>query len=278
MARARSARPPAVRRDVGDHRRLDRADVGDDRARPQRRADLRGERGVGADRHAEDDEIGVRRRLGGSRARVWPSPSASARASTPGRRRRRRCAGSAGRAAARAIEEPIRPTPISAIVGNSGSARRGSGIVQADRKCAQRRDDAGIGVLVADGQAQAIRHAVAVHAAQDEAGGGQRRVGAARLARVGEADQQEIAVARRNLQAERRDFAAQPRQPARVVGVGRREMLAIAERRGARRLRRRIDVERPADAVERVDHVARRIGPAEPQRPPARRPWRRCAA
>ena len=41
------------------HRALDRADVGDDRAGLQMRADLLGDRAAGADRNADDDEIGA---------------------------------------------------------------------------------------------------------------------------------------------------------------------------------------------------------------------------
>ena len=48
-----------VRRHVAHHRALDRADVGDDGARLQMRADLPGDGAAGADRHADDDEIGA---------------------------------------------------------------------------------------------------------------------------------------------------------------------------------------------------------------------------
>src|SRR3546814_4581101 len=44
---------------------LARADIGNDGARFQRRANMRGHRGIGAERHAEHDEIGILHRLGG---------------------------------------------------------------------------------------------------------------------------------------------------------------------------------------------------------------------
>ena len=56
-----------MRQDGVDDRALDRADIGDDRALLQRRRDLGRDRPAGADRHAEDDVVGIdsrfRRRL-----------------------------------------------------------------------------------------------------------------------------------------------------------------------------------------------------------------------
>ena len=46
-------------RHVAHHRALDRADVGDDRAGRKMRADLLGDRAAGADRNADDDEVGA---------------------------------------------------------------------------------------------------------------------------------------------------------------------------------------------------------------------------
>ena len=53
-----------MRRHVPDDRALDRADVGDDRARREMSADLLGDRTAGADGNAEDDEVGVLDRFG----------------------------------------------------------------------------------------------------------------------------------------------------------------------------------------------------------------------
>ena len=53
-----------MRRHVPDHRALDRADVGDDRARLEMSGDFLRHRAAGADRDAEDHEVGVLDRLG----------------------------------------------------------------------------------------------------------------------------------------------------------------------------------------------------------------------
>ena len=48
-----------IRGHVLDHRTFDRADIGDDRARLEMGCDLLRDRAAGADRNAEDDEVGV---------------------------------------------------------------------------------------------------------------------------------------------------------------------------------------------------------------------------
>ena len=53
-----------MRRHVLEHRALDRADVGDDRAGLERAGDLGRDRPARADRNADDDEVGVLRGLG----------------------------------------------------------------------------------------------------------------------------------------------------------------------------------------------------------------------
>jgi hypothetical protein len=53
-----------MRRHVAHHRALDRADIGDGRARLQMRRDLLRDLAAGADRDADDDEIGARDRGG----------------------------------------------------------------------------------------------------------------------------------------------------------------------------------------------------------------------
>ena len=55
-----------MRRDIADDRRLDRADIGDDRAFLESRADLARDLAAGADRHAQDDEIGIAHRCRGT--------------------------------------------------------------------------------------------------------------------------------------------------------------------------------------------------------------------
>ena len=54
-----------VRSEVADRRLLGRTDVGKDRAGLERRADLRGDLGVGAEVRAQDDEVGILGHLGG---------------------------------------------------------------------------------------------------------------------------------------------------------------------------------------------------------------------
>ena len=93
-----------------DHRALDRADVGDDRARPQRRRDRASDRLVRPDRRAENDAIGAARPLR-ARSAVTTSPSAKCLRALQGLRRMvgerqcdaRRCA--AGRAGDRRADQ-----------------------------------------------------------------------------------------------------------------------------------------------------------------------------
>ncbi len=63
-------------------RALRRGDVGDDRVRRRGIEHLLHDRRSGADRHRDDDELGVRDRLGERRRRLH-APSAAARSSTP---------------------------------------------------------------------------------------------------------------------------------------------------------------------------------------------------
>src|SRR5271167_919778 len=76
--------------------------------------------------------------------------------------------------AARAIEEPISPTPMSARRSNSGSAMgRGR---RSSQELRQRRDHEAIGLLGADAHAQRIRQAISADLAQDQAAGGEELV------------------------------------------------------------------------------------------------------
>ena len=113
-----------MRRHVPHHGALDRADVGDDRARLQMRRDLLRDRAAGADRNAEDDEIGVPDRLRIALEHgIDDAEFGDARA---GLRRARGGDDFAGEVlfsrAARAIEPPISPKPISAMRLNDGAA------------------------------------------------------------------------------------------------------------------------------------------------------------
>src|SRR5258708_38533501 len=76
--------------------------------------------------------------------------------------------------AARAIEEPISPTPMSARRSNGGSAMGCGRRPSQERR--QRRDDLAIGLFAADGHAQRMRQAVGADLAQDQAAGGEELV------------------------------------------------------------------------------------------------------
>ena len=53
-----------MRSHVAQHRALDRADIGDRGAALKMRSDLRGDVAAGADRNADDDEVGAGDRCG----------------------------------------------------------------------------------------------------------------------------------------------------------------------------------------------------------------------
>ena len=79
-------------------------------------------------------------------------------------------------------------------------------------------------------------------------------------------DQHEIGNARRHLQAELGQLFGEPVAP--LLGVGLRHLLmrGVFDRRDRRQHRRRRDVERPADAIDRIDDVGRSEHPPHTQR------------
>ena len=79
-------------------------------------------------------------------------------------------------------------------------------------------------------------------------------------------DEQEIPHARRHRQAELADFLGEPGQPARIVFARTLDMGGVADRRDAGGDRRRVDVERSADAVDRIHHMGGAVHPAEAER------------
>ena len=117
--------------------RLDRADIGDDGAGLQRRRDLRGDRSAGADRHAQDDEIGILHRRRGT---------------LMDRSRRDRCSFARARVASALFawpamwpasfsrritwqsDEPMRPRPISATRSKCGALTQGTPSVRRRRR------------------------------------------------------------------------------------------------------------------------------------------------
>ena len=94
---------------------FDRADIGNRRAARQMRADLGGDLAAGADRHADDDEVGAGDGGGIAfydligEAELGDAPARAAERAVATISRTAPCA-----RAARAIDEPIRPTPINA--------------------------------------------------------------------------------------------------------------------------------------------------------------------
>ena len=111
-----------MRGHVAHDRALDRADIGNDGARLEMRRDLLGDLAAGADRNADDDEIGAGDRRGVGLDHLVGEPKLG---DAPPRRGRARLATISRTApcarAARAIEEPMRPTPISARRLNNGA-------------------------------------------------------------------------------------------------------------------------------------------------------------
>ena len=135
---------------------LDRADIGDDGARRQRRADAAGRSRHRPKRRADDDEIGAappprRDRAVTRSARPRPQRRIERRlaARAGDDRRRRACRG----CSTRASDEPMRPMPMSATRAKTASlmARR--------RNSPQRRDHRAHLVLGADGDAEMLGQA-----------------------------------------------------------------------------------------------------------------------
>ena len=115
-----------------------------------------------------------------------------------------------------------------------------------------------------DGDAQAMRQAVAAHGTDDDPARAQEGIGRLGSFRRGEIGQHEITLARPD--ADTGFF-----QPARQDGAIDQVVIApllhparLGQRRDRRLLRRDRDIERRAHPVQHVDHRRRRIGPADP--------------
>src|SRR5579871_785340 len=169
--------------------------------------------------------------------------------------------------AARAIDAPIKPTPISASRSNTGGDFSGTGGL-ARHELAERRDRQPVRLLGADAHAERMRQVIGAGLPQHEAAFHEEAVRVLRrlAALLREVDQHEIRRTRRHLEPERADLLLEPGKPLRIVRGRALEMRLIAERGDPRRHRRRVDIERSADAVHRVDHGSGRVHPAEPQR------------
>ena len=142
------------------HRGLDRADIGDGRAGLQMRADLRGDRAAGADRNADDDEIGAGDRRGvGLDDLIGKAKLGDA----PPRRRRARGRDDLAHHALRARRARNRRAD-QADADQRQAVEQRCGLVTASRRLCQkfleRRDHEPVRLLGADAHAQRVRQLV----------------------------------------------------------------------------------------------------------------------
>ena len=257
-----------VRTDVGDRALLGRADVGDDRARPQPRRDRPRDLAVTAERRAQHDEVGAidaGARIGGGEV------GDAQRAGLVERRMRsgadRDVVGEPSRRTTRASDEPIRPMPISAIRSKRGGVFGPRSCDAADEVRQRRHAGAHLG-FQPDGHPQAVGQAVGSDAPGDDAarlqvsiGGGASRPGSA-----GKRTSTKLPWLSGTARP-RAAIAAGPPPPVPVVPPRALDERLIGERRHPRRLRRAGDVERHAQPVEHVGDRQRAVGPAEAQPP-----------
>ena len=155
--------------------RLHRADVGQDGAGLQMRRDLRGERPAGADRHAEDDEIGALHRLGGAVVALVDEAELQRRVE-----RLPACA----RCRRSRLARPLRAHGVADRRADQADADQRHALEHRLRSCrppseevGERRDHRAVVGLGADGHAQAVGQAVAGDVAHDDAARLQELVG-----------------------------------------------------------------------------------------------------
>ena len=176
----RVARAAAASR-ADDHRALDRADVGDDR--PRLRAPARSARPTasyaptGTQRMTQSAPPTARARSSVDRRRQAPAPSPARATPTEWSARTMRRA-ALRRRAARAIDEPISPTPMIASSSKIGSASGAPSrsTTFAPHELGKRRDHAPVGLLAADRQPQRVRQAIGRDRPEDEAARAEERV------------------------------------------------------------------------------------------------------
>ena len=203
-----------MRRHVLEHLALDRADVGDDRAGLERRRDLGRDRPARADRNADDDEVGVLRGLGVGLDHLIRDAeldhALACRFRARGRDDRAHHAVFARRARNRAADQPDADQREAVDDGSSPLLPHQLG---------ERRDHEAVRLLGADAHAQRVRQVIGADRAHHEAARGEQRVGILRglALGLGEVDQDEIADARRDRQAELADFFGEPCEPFLVV-------------------------------------------------------------
>ena len=255
-----------MRRHVPHHRALDRADVGDDRARLEMGRDFLRDRAAGADRDAEDHEIGILRRLP---ALVSTTRSTMPSSATRARRLRR------ARGGDDLVRQSLRPRGARDRAADQPEADQRDALEYAAcavtlpaMKSRKASTTSRLASSVPMVMRKRVRQLVIVQRAQHEAALGEEgvRIGRGLALVLREMDQHEIGHARRHLEAELADLFGQPVAP--FLGVGLRHLLmrGVLDRGDRRQHRRRRDVERPADAVDRIDDMGRAEHPADPQR------------
>src|SRR5271154_906709 len=198
-----------------------------------------------------------------------PRPSASARRRTSREASAKTIAPAAlTRRAARAIEDPISPTPTMATQSKTGSANSGpslSTMTHVLRESGQRFDDPSIGRLGPDRQAQTVGKPIGPNRAEDESARAQIRVRRRRTAIPRKTHEHEIADAGNGLESDSVNPLADPRQPMRIVRRGRGHVTLVRDRRTPGGERRGVDVERTPHPVQRRNHGRRRVGPPQTQ-------------
>src|ERR1700734_3790165 len=199
-----------------------------------------------------------------------PSPRAFARSKTSKDESARTMRRAAWRwRAARAIDEPISPTPIIASSSKIGSARGAPSrsITFASHELGERGDHACVGLLAANREAQRLRQAIGRDGAKNESPRAQERIcvrgGPARFLREGH--QKKISDTWRDPDPQLGDRLGQPRKPERIVRDCALNMRRVLNARDACRLGGPIQIEGSADTVQRLDDMRRSIAPANPQ-------------
>src|SRR5271169_1573909 len=159
--------------------------------------------------------------------------------------------------AARATDEPIRPTPI-----NARRLKSGAGLITTSRRLGQklfdRGDDETIGLFGADGHPQRIRQLVRADMTQDQPARHEEGVGfpGGTALRLRKMNKQKISDARGHFETELFELLRQPAEPARVVFPRALLVLVILDRRNPGGDRRRIDIEGAANAVDGGDDMS----------------------
>src|ERR1700733_1479540 len=199
-----------------------------------------------------------------------PSPKAFARSKTEMDESARTIRRAARRwRAARAIDEPISPTPIIASSSKIGSARGAPSrsITFASHELAERCDHASIGLLAADRHAQGVRQSIGGDGAKNESPRAQEHISVCgRSARfVREGQQQKVSDAWRDSDPKLSDRLSEPREPNGIVRDCAIDMRRVFDAGDACRLGGPIQIERSADTVQCIDDVRRSIAPTNAQ-------------